>query len=71
MFASRCGKRRSNEDGVGNTLRLLKNMLIQMMTTMMMKVMTMMNLGKFTECDKNPNSNNAKDGRFVPDSEPN
>ena len=38
-----------------------------------MKVMTvmMMNLGQLTKCDKNPNSNNAKDGRFVPDSEPN
>ena len=37
----------------------------------MMKMMTMMvmNLGQLTECDENPDSNNAKDGRFVPASE--
>ena len=69
MFASRCGKRRSNEDGVGNTLRLVRQILIQLMMMMMMMTMMVMNLGQLTECDKNPDSNNAKDGRFVPDSE--
>lgn len=32
---------------------------------------TMTNLGNLTECDKDPNSNNAKHGRFVPGSEQN